>query len=318
MECVLNGETNCDVGDVPAVKPLKLADGVPDVPCPKIEDVKLGLKNPKQSSDYHGTPPSRAIDGNTRQDWGGSSCTHTMNWGHPWWNVEFEGGAKSVSQVKVWNRSDCCQNRLSGAAVYVKNIGDDHQKCGHLSSSQSVQTVDCKGLTGTSLSINLEKTDYLTLCEVQAFGHTPYGGSKWVTCQVSIDNRLDFVNYNGKAVTVHGCNKDCSNWGTNKKFTFQATGNGLLEIGGANYEANSCATGAFAITCTSEDSFWNGFTAASKHITGATGNSANAAYAANQGTLCAANGGSNVGSKKVWADSGAKYVKFNMGPSVNA
>merc|ERR1711968_227389 len=128
-----------------------------------------------------------------------------------------EGGAKSVSQVKVWNRSDCCQNRLSGAAVYVKNLGEDHQKCGHLSSSQAVQTVDC----------------------------------------------------NGKAVTVHGCNKDCSNWGSNKKFTFQATGNGLLEIGGANYEANSCATGAFAITCSSEDSFWNGFTAASKHITGA-------------------------------------------------
>merc|ERR1711871_1652476 len=204
-----------------------------------------------------------------------------------------EGGAKSVSQVKVWNRSDCCQNRLSGAAVYVKNLGEDHQKCGHLSSSQAVQTVDCKGLTGTSLSINLEKTDYLTLCEVQAFGHTPYGGSKWVTCQVSIDNRLDYVNYNGKAVTVHGCNKDCSNWGSNKKFTFQATGNGLLEIGGANYEANSC-------------------------ITGATGNSANAAYAANQGTLCAANGGSNVGSKKVWGSEGAKYVKFNMGPSVNA
>jgi len=318
MECVLNGETNCEVGDVPAVKPLKLADGVPDEPCPKIEDVKLGLKNPKQSSDYHGTPPSRAIDGNTRQDWGGSSCTHTMNWGHPWWNVEFEGGAKSVSQVKVWNRSDCCQNRLSGAAVYVKNLGEDHQKCGHLSSSQAVQTVDCKGLTGTSLSINLEKTDYLTLCEVQAFGHTPYGGSKWVTCQVSIDNRLDYVNYNGKAVTVHGCNKDCSNWGSNKKFTFQATGNGLLEIGGANYEANSCATGAFAITCSSEDSFWNGFTAASKHITGATGNSANAAYAAKQGALCAANGGSNVGSKKVWGSEGAKYVKFNMGPSVNA
>merc|ERR1719440_2682146 len=129
MECVLNGETNCVVGEVPAVKPLKLADGVPAETCPKIKDVKLGMKNPKQSSDYHGTPPARAIDGNTRQDWGGSSCTHTMNWGKPWWNVEFEGGAKKVSHVKVWNRSDCCQNRLNGAVVYVKNIGDDHQKC---------------------------------------------------------------------------------------------------------------------------------------------------------------------------------------------
>lgn len=241
-----------------------------------------------------------------------------MNWGKPWWNVEFEGGAKKVSHVKVWNRSDCCQNRLNGAVVYVKNIGDDHQKCGKLTNSQSVQTVQCNGLTGTMLSINMEKTDYLTLCEVQAFGHSPYGGSKWVTCQTSIDNRLDFVNYNGKAVTVHGCNKDCSNWGSNKKFTFEATGNGLLEIGGANYESNSCRTGAFAITCTSEDKFWNGFTAASKHVTAATGNNANQAYAATQGALCDATGGSNVGSKKVWGVGSQQFVVFKMGPSVNA
>merc|ERR1711959_166981 len=52
----------------------------------------------------------------------------------------------------------CCQNRLSGATVYVKNIGEDHQKCGTLSGQTSVQTVDCKGLTGTNLSINLGKT----------------------------------------------------------------------------------------------------------------------------------------------------------------
>jgi len=313
MKCVLEGTApnECSVGEIPAVKAITLADGVPSKPCEHPADGPLTMTNAQVSSVYHGTPASRAIDGNTNQQWNGGSCTHTMNWGHPWWNADFVGGAKAVKKVEIWNRSDCCQGRLSGGKVYVKTIGGVHQKCDGTLSSASHQTFDCKGLIGDNLSVNLEKTDYLTLCEVKATGYAPRGGSKHVTCEFTIDNAVDSAKYNGESLSISG-NK--GKWNEKKKIDFTATGNGVLEITGRNYEGGGCTkSGSFAITCKSEDMFWGDFSSDSAHIKAASGaNSAGDDF----GGLCAANGGNlNIG-KTIWAASNGPYAAFKMGPGV--
>jgi hypothetical protein len=71
-------------------------------------------------SDKGGGSAIRAIDGNYDQVPGGFSGTHTaLGDTDPWWKLDLNVGSlgPAVERVVVWNRSDCCQERLDGAAV---------------------------------------------------------------------------------------------------------------------------------------------------------------------------------------------------------
>lgn len=65
-----------------------------------------------QSSDDYGGLASRAVDGNTSGNWADSSLTHTTNENQPWWQVDL-AKVQSLSTIDVWNRTDCCAERLS-------------------------------------------------------------------------------------------------------------------------------------------------------------------------------------------------------------
>jgi len=120
-----------------------------------------------QSDTTHSGVPARAIDGNDNMSWGSASCTHTSNTAGSWWNVEL-GSTKYISTVKVWNRSDCCNTRLTGSYVQVGG-----QTCtGTLSddTSSSGQTITCNK-SGSSVKIVSGGAGDLTLCEVQLFGY---------------------------------------------------------------------------------------------------------------------------------------------------
>merc|ERR1712226_1531790 len=57
-----------------------------------------------------------ANDGNTVGIWNWNSVTHT-HWNRdPWWQV-YLGGDATVNDVYVWNRIDCCRNRLANFKV---------------------------------------------------------------------------------------------------------------------------------------------------------------------------------------------------------
>ena len=104
------------------------------------------------------------MDGNTNQAYPGASCTHTQNHGQPWWRLAL-GAAKSIDRVEVWNRSDCCSNRLNGVQVKV-----DLQLCGTLSAAKGKQSVSCGGKSGSTVELKMPRSDYLTLCEVKVYG----------------------------------------------------------------------------------------------------------------------------------------------------
>ena len=79
-------------------------------------NVALG-KTPTQSSTGWGGDASRAVDGNTSGNWGDSSTTHTHN-GSNHWELHL-GGKHTIKEVKIFNRTDCCIDRLEGATLQL-------------------------------------------------------------------------------------------------------------------------------------------------------------------------------------------------------
>jgi len=133
-------------------------------------------KPTSQSSTDHRGSSSHAVDGNKAQNWGGLSCTHTAK-SNSWWKVDLQS-ENAIEKVIVWNRSDCCSNRLNEATVLV-----DDKECGKLTGSTSAQTVQCNGKTGKTVKIAmLARSDWLTLCEVEVYQRQVcYDGVRYAT-----------------------------------------------------------------------------------------------------------------------------------------
>jgi len=70
-----------------------------------------------QSSEGWGGNPQRGIDGNTDGQWGGASVTHT-NGAPSWWEVDLMD-TYYISYMRIWNRLDCCSERLTNFTITV-------------------------------------------------------------------------------------------------------------------------------------------------------------------------------------------------------
>ena len=70
-----------------------------------------------QSSEGWGGNPQRGIDGNTDGQWGGGSITHT-NGAPSWWEVDLMD-TYYISYMRIWNRLDCCSERLTNFTITV-------------------------------------------------------------------------------------------------------------------------------------------------------------------------------------------------------
>ncbi len=77
-----------------------------------------------QSSVDYGGEPTRGNDGNTNQNYNNGSVTHTKTEKDPWWQLDLDD-VKDIGRIKVWNRGDCCGDRLADAIVEVL---DESQK----------------------------------------------------------------------------------------------------------------------------------------------------------------------------------------------
>jgi hypothetical protein len=77
-----------------------------------------------QSSVDYGGEPTRGNDGSANQDYNDRSITHTKIEKDPWWQLDLNG-VKDIGRINVWNRGDCCGERLEDAVVEVL---DESQK----------------------------------------------------------------------------------------------------------------------------------------------------------------------------------------------
>lgn len=127
-----------------------------------------------QSSTAYDGNPQRAVDGQTNGNWGSSSVTHTDNKingvaAPQWWKVQLDK-TSAVGEVVVWNRTDCCSERLSD--FYVELLNDQGTVVGSqfFGGAAATKTVaQFNGSAGRYVRVRLKNANYLSLAEVQVF-----------------------------------------------------------------------------------------------------------------------------------------------------
>ena len=99
-----------------------------------------------------GNVPSKAVDGDSNGEWGGGTCTHTLDNtdGGEWWQVDL-GSSMPINHIDIFHRTDCCQERAVGARVIVSVSTDFHSgtACEVLDEAGATpEQVQCNGLQG--------------------------------------------------------------------------------------------------------------------------------------------------------------------------
>ncbi|PAA55829.1 hypothetical protein BOX15_Mlig029288g1 [Macrostomum lignano] len=183
----------------------------------------------QHSVDFNGKC-SRAIDGDTNQNYRKKSCTHTRTATGAWWQARTSRRAR-ITSVRIYNRQDCCANRLRNFVIKV-----DGQVCAsyHSSSAFSVKTFRCNAV-GRTVRIETRNRVPLTLCEVKVYGRYAEVSTEFLGCYPDDSEFPDFIVAKVSALmTVWKCNKICKA----KKFSYFGVKNGQI-CGCGNEYGNS-------------------------------------------------------------------------------
>ena len=130
-----------------------------------------------QSTTDFGGLASRGIDGNKNGIYGGGSITHTNNSSNNWWEVDL-GASTPIDRILLYNRLDCCSERLSNFRVSIfegtnEVYGEDaFVGTGSVPTNGIHETTPPPGTTGDRvriafLGLNNANNGYLSLAEVE-------------------------------------------------------------------------------------------------------------------------------------------------------
>ncbi|XP_077865309.1 uncharacterized protein LOC144351913 [Saccoglossus kowalevskii] len=142
-----------------------------------LSNVAYG-KPAEQSSQFKDGSAIKAVDGDTSSDYSHHSCMHTQFEYEPWWRVDTECEC-GIEYIVITNRQDCCSDRLIGAEVRIGNsrfLNESNTLCGTVTRA-NIEDVDIvincgDTIVGRYVSIQIfNRTDYLHVCEVKAFGN---------------------------------------------------------------------------------------------------------------------------------------------------
>jgi hypothetical protein len=132
-----------------------------------------------QSSTLAGATSDRAVDGNTDGNFSHGSVTHTNYDIGAWWQIDL-GAKHTLESIDIWNRTDCCAERLRKIYVFVSDTPFTTSNLSELTSQywnsyifdpQSAQRITVPvNRSGRYVRIQLGRTEYLSLAEVQIWG----------------------------------------------------------------------------------------------------------------------------------------------------
>jgi hypothetical protein len=142
--------------------------------------VNFALGKPATQSSTLYTTAAAAVDGNRDGNFGSTSVTHTNHTFQPWWQVDL-GTSQSLSTVRLWNRTDCCGERLSNFYVLVSDQPFVSTDLNTTINQAGVSNYFTAGQAGTTTSINANRTgryvrvqlagtNALSLAEVEVSG----------------------------------------------------------------------------------------------------------------------------------------------------
>jgi len=147
----------------------------------------LALRQPAiQSSTGWGADAERAVDGNPDGAFFDNSVTHTGYDQPAWWQVQLPGGVSYIDSITLFNRTDCCADRLSYFKLYVSDNPLPRDASGRpipcattwvthyqipVSESRPISFSVRHG-GGRYVLVELDQANYLSLAELMVFGHT--------------------------------------------------------------------------------------------------------------------------------------------------
>ncbi|MFC5683116.1 BT_3987 domain-containing protein [Flavobacterium sp. MAHUQ-51] len=153
------------------------------VPTPNRGNLSNGKtaswKNPSASFNAQ-----RAVDGNTNGDWGGGSVCESGAAAEQYWQVDLGAISPLIDDVKIWNRTDCCDDRTINFYVFISEVPFTGASVAESLAQPGVKAFYTAGKAGrptqilTSVSgryIRVQNTggQSLTLAEVTATGIRP-------------------------------------------------------------------------------------------------------------------------------------------------
>lgn len=123
-----------------------------------------------------------AVDGVTDGNWANNSVTYVPNTVQGWWQVDLEA-IQPIQRIDVWNRTDCCMERLSNFYVLVSDNPFSSTDLSATLAQPGVSNYYFAGSASTTTSFNIGRTGRyvrvqradlvagdLSLAEVQVWG----------------------------------------------------------------------------------------------------------------------------------------------------
>ena len=205
-----------------------------------LVNLALGKVATESSSERYtfGTPADRAVDGDTNGDYADGSVAVTYRVTDAWWEVDL-GAVATIDHIVVWNRTDCCSDRLKRFHVFVSDVPFEVKDIVNTATQDGVLDVfRRKGVrrsaeipihrTGRYVRIQLEGLDaVLQLAEVQVMGWPGVDGPPDAVAEPAIEMTARVQG--DRAETAPGPTVD---EGKNAKLTFEVTNIGWEELSG--------------------------------------------------------------------------------------
>ena len=138
-------------------------------------NVALG-KPATQSSTY---PPTyapncftadKAVNGNTNGVDNRCSMTHTLLNAGAWWQVDLQAEYQ-INSIDLWNRTDCCSDRLNNFDVRISRDGQTWTNFYYPGVAPTLLNTPINAV-GRYVRVQLRGTNYLQLAEVQVWATT--------------------------------------------------------------------------------------------------------------------------------------------------
>ena len=157
--------------------------------CDKQEPINLARQpgvSASQSSTCWDGPPSRAIDGDTNQFWGGNTITHTCEEDSPWWMVDLLK-EQVIQQVLLYNRwDDCCRDRFSDSEVQILDANMTVIVSEPIINGISVNYIYFNDIVGRYVQVKKNSAGDLNIAEVKVFNQVQKCGNP--TCTFADDD----------------------------------------------------------------------------------------------------------------------------------
>jgi hypothetical protein len=134
----------------------------PVVVAKTVERNWAGGKPANQSSTALEAGATRAVDGNRDGSFVNGSVTHTNLESHPFWEVDL-GAVVPIDLIRLFNRIDCCRDRLRNVFVFVSTLPFPHSDPGDTLQDQGVQFSVIWGDAGDPLPPHGSKSNIHTI-----------------------------------------------------------------------------------------------------------------------------------------------------------